>query len=70
MATDWVLTPRRVNVFLIFCEGVGYRRGVVVKAIDCRIVEREFEHWSHYYVHFQKIPLAKVWTPLSFQRLG
>ena len=41
--------------------------GVMVKAMDCEIVESEFVLQSRYYVHFRQIPLGKVWTPLSSQ---
>ena len=41
----------------------GCPRGVMVKAMDCRIVVSEFKLQSRYYVH--KYPWGKVWTPLS-----
>ena len=41
--------------------------GVMIKAMVCEIVAREFEIQSCYYVHFRQIPLGKVWTPLSSQ---
>ena len=31
----------------------GCSRGVMVKELDCGIVETEFELQSHYYVHFR-----------------
>ena len=35
-------------------------RGVMVKAMHCRIVVREFVLQSRYYVHFRKYPWEKV----------
>ena len=32
---------------------MGYPRGVMVKALDCGIVVREFKSQSRYYVHFR-----------------
>ena len=52
----WIFKPR---IFLGGCP-----RGVMVKAMDCRIVESEFELHSRYYT-FGQIPLGKVWIPLS-----
>ena len=40
----------------------GCPRGVMVQAMDFRIVVSEFVLQSRYYVH-----LGKVWTPLSSQ---
>ena len=55
------------NVYLGICVYLmqvwGCPRGVMVKAMDCRIVVREFELQSRYYVHFR----AKIWTPKSSQ---
>ena len=45
----------------------GCPRGVMVKAMDCGIVVREFVLQSRYYVHFRANTLGKVWTPLSSQ---
>ena len=41
-------------------------RGVMVKAVDCRIVVSEFEFQSHFYVHFRdKYPLSsRLWVKL------
>ena len=40
--------------------------GVMVKAMDCRIVVSEFILQSHYYVHFQINTLGKGMNPLIF----
>ena len=45
----------------------GCPRGVMVKAMDCGIVVREFVLQSRYYVHFRANTLGKVRTPLSSQ---
>ena len=42
----------------------GCPRGVMVKAMDCRIVEREFVLQSRYYVHFRANTLGKGMDPL------
>ena len=66
-------TVRQVRFILVLktwsslVTGSGCRRGVMVKAIDCRIVISEFELQSRYYVHFRANTLGKVWTPLSSQ---
>ena len=38
-------------------------RGVIVKALDFRIVVREFERQAHYYVHFRTITLGEDMNP-------
>ena len=45
----------------------GGPRGVMVKAMDCGIVVREFVLQSRYYVHFRANTLRKGMTPLSSQ---
>ena len=42
----------------------GCPRGVMVKAIDCGIVVREFVLQSRYYVHFRANTLGKGMNPL------
>ena len=39
-------------------------RGVMVKAMNCGIVVREFVLQSRYYVHFRAITLGKGMNPL------
>ena len=48
----------------------GCPRGVMVKAMDCRIVGREFVLQSHYYVHFQANTLGKGMNPLILPAVG
>ena len=38
-------------------------RGVMVKAMDCRIVVREFVLQSRYYIHFRANTLGKGMNP-------
>ena len=42
----------------------GCPRGVMVKAMDCGIVVREFILQSCYYIHFQANTLGKGMNPL------
>ena len=42
----------------------GCPRGVMVKAMDCRIVVSEFEFQSRYYVHIRANTLGKGMNPL------
>ena len=49
-------------------EGVSC--GVMVKAMDCGIVGREFVLQSRYYVHFRANTLGKGMTPLILPAMG
>ena len=42
----------------------GCPRGVMVKAMDCGIIVREFVLQSCYYIHFQANTLGKGMNPL------
>ena len=48
----------------------GCPRGVMVKAMDCGIVEREFVLQSRYYVHFRANTLRKGMKPLILPAMG
>ena len=48
----------------------GCPRGVIVKAIDCEIVVREFVLQSRYYVHFRANTLGKGMNPLILPAMG
>ena len=48
----------------------GCPRGVMVKAMDCGIVVREFVLQSRYYVHFQANTLGKGMNPLILPAIG
>ena len=45
-------------------------RGVMVKAMDCGIVIREFVLQSCYYVHFRANTLRKGMNPLILPAMG
>ena len=49
---------------------VGCPRGVMVKAMDCGIVVREFVLQSRYYVHFRANTLGKGMNPLILPAMG
>ena len=48
----------------------GCPRGVMVKAMDCGIVVREFVLQSRYYVHFRANTLGKGMNPLTLTAMG
>ena len=62
------------NVFILNCRSgkesifipnpLGCPRGVMVKAMNCGIVVREFVLQSRYYVHFRANTLGKGMNPL------
>ena len=66
--------------FFLFCnpylsvialdKSRGYPRGVMVKAMGCRIVENEFVLQSRYYIHFQANTLGKGMNPLILPAMG
>ena len=48
----------------------GCPRGVMVKAMDCGIIVREFVLQSRYYVHFRANTLGKGMNPLILPAMG
>ena len=48
----------------------GCPHGVMVKAMDCRIVVREFVLQSCYYVHFRANTPGKGMNPLILPAMG
>ena len=48
----------------------GCPRGVIVKAMDCGMVVREFVLQSPYYVHFRENTLGKGMNPLILPAMG
>ena len=57
LLTDWVFVQCYIY-FIYICSPTpvglwGCPRGVMVKAMDCRIVVREFVLQSRYYIHFR-----------------
>ena len=53
------------DIIIIQSSREGCPRGVMVKAMDCGIVVREFELQSRYYVHFRANTLGKGMNPLN-----
>ena len=49
---------------------LGCPRGVIVKAMDCGIVVREFVLQLRYYVHFRANTLGKGMNPLILPAMG
>ena len=54
---------------LFKCIG-GCPRGVMVKAMDCGIVVREFVLQSRYYIRFRANTLGKGMNPLILPAMG
>ena len=52
------------------CQFNANPRGVMVKAMDCGIVVREFVLQSRYYVHFRANTLGKGMNPLILPAMG
>ena len=57
------------NHLPIICMG-GCPRGVMIKAVDCRIIVCEFVLQSLYYVHFRANTLGKGMNPLILPAMG
>ena len=57
---DWV----QMTVYRSPWKKMGCPRGVMVKAMNCGIVVREFVLQSRYYVHFRANTLGKDMNPL------
>ena len=53
-----------VHFVTVYPAWRGCPRGVMVKAMDCGIVVREFVLQSRYYVHFRANALGKDMNPL------
>ena len=58
------------NIFPTTKQLRGCPRGVMVKAMDCGIVVREFVLQSRYYVHFRANNLGKGMNPLILPAMG
>ena len=61
---DEELATLQKSQSLTFQQMRGCPRGVMVKAMSCGIVVREFVLQSHYYVHFRANTLGKGMNPL------
>ena len=51
-------------------SGLGCPHGVMVKAMDCRIVVREFVLQLRYYIDFRANTLGKGMNPLILPAMG
>ena len=49
---------------------LSLKRSVMVKALDCGIVVREFEIKSHSYIHFRINTVGKGYNPLILPSMG
>ena len=58
------------NMYKMYIYNMGGPRGVMVKAMDCRIVVCEFVLESGYYVHFRANTLGKGMNPLILPTMG
>ena len=73
-----MIAPHKSAYVLVYDQGLslvliiegGCPRGVMVKAMDCGIVVREFELQSRYYVHFRPNILGKGMKPLILLAIG
>ena len=54
----------------IYIKSSSYEVGVMVKAMDCRIVVSEFVLQLCYYVHFRADTLGKGMNPLILSAIG
>ena len=54
----------------VYKSYTGCPRGVMVKAMDCRIIVSEFVLQSHYYIHFQASTCGKGMNPLILLAMG
>ena len=62
----WIL-KQDIEIPYLFILNLDFQmcpRGVMVKAVNCGIVVREFVLQSHYYVHFRANTLVKGMNPL------
>ena len=60
----------QISIFTSIQNRVGCPRGVLVKAMDSRIVVREFVLQSRYYVHFRANTLGKGMKPIILPAMG
>ena len=58
------------SVFQSNTNNGGYPRGVMVKAMDCRILISKLVLQSRYYVHFRANTLGKGMNPLILPATG
>ena len=56
------------NLYTILCGGCP--SGVMVKAMDCRIIVSELVLQSRYYIHFRTNTFGKGMNPLILPAMG
>ena len=61
--------PRIIRIFFSILHGGG-PRGVIVKAMNCGVVVREFVLQLRYYVHFRANTLGKGMKLLILTAMG
>ena len=64
LSIQWANVDFHVTIEHPFNCNRVFPRGVMVKAMDYRIIVSEFEFQSHYYVHFRKNTFGKGMNPL------
>ena len=69
-AERFLLELRHHTADSISASQGGCPRGVMVKAMDCKIVVCEFVLQSRYYVHFRANTLGKGMNPLILPAMG
>ena len=69
MSLNTMIFPPHL-LFLRFRSSMGGPRGVMVKALDCGIVVREFVLQSRYYVHFRANTFGTGMNPLILSAMG
>ena len=60
----------QIFIYAFSLAFTGCPRGVMVKAMDCKIVVNEFELQSGYYVHFRTNTLGNGINPLILSAMG
>ena len=64
IALSQILSTLQITLHLVYYKATKCPRGVMVKAMNCGIVAREFVLQSRYYVHFRANNLGKGMNPL------
>ena len=63
----YLLPVHHLGMAFLPIEGQNTTHVIMVKAMVCEIVAREFELQSRYYVHCRTNTLGKAWNSLSSQ---
>ena len=70
ICTTFLFNENTLLIIKIQSINRGCPRGVMVKALDCGIVVREFLLQSLYYDHFRANTLGKGMSPLILPAMG